>query len=123
MPGLLDLEAHLAHEVNDSQLDLFSIPQQLPRFFIVISLALLYEQVELVMHMAFEVTVAVVVLLVEGHTAYLEGIVQWDQLRTAVCNFNLLVLLLKGLYFLVYVVSPRCVTKIEDALSLFVLVV
>lgn len=82
--GLLDLESHLANKVNHNQLDLFPIAQQLPRFFIVIGLALLNEQIELVMHMSFEVTIAVVVLLVEGHTADLVGIIQRGELRTAV---------------------------------------
>lgn len=120
---MLDLESHLAHKVNHNQLDLFPIAQQLPRFFIVIGLALLNEQIELVMHMSFEVTIAVVVLLVEGHTADLVAIIHRDELRTTVENFNLLVLLLIGLYLLVYVVSSWRVAKIEDTLCLFVFVV
>ena len=76
--GLFYLKSDLTHKVNNSQLDLLPIAQQLPRFFIVIGLALLNEQIELIMNVCFEVTVAVVVLLLEGHTAYLVGIVQWD---------------------------------------------
>lgn len=120
---LLDLKSYLTNKVNHNQLDLLPITQQLPRYFIVVGLAFFDEQIELVMHVAFEVAVAVVVLLVEGHAANLVGIVQGDELGSAVDYFNLLVLLLICLYFLVYVVSSRRVAKIEYTLCLFVLVV
>lgn len=75
------------------------------------------------MDVSFEVTVAVIVLLLEGHTAYLVCIVQRDELGTAVNYFNLLVLLFIGLHFLIDVVSPWPVAKIEDTLCLFVLII